>query len=194
MKALIALTLVSLVLGQSDPYPQDPAGIPFEFICAWRSFAAEYAAILRPDAASEAIAAVQLPTLCNASAVLPRSRPRKSETLVVPAASGNTVFVDGVNGNDANPGTIQEPLKTVPAGVQKSRSLPAPVTVFLRAATYYLSSTLELNTQDSGLTLSSYNGEEVWISGAIPVPTPIAWEPFAISNASVQVSLSLHDA
>lgn len=46
-------------------------------------------------------------------------------------------------------------------GVELSRSTMGPKTVFLRAGTFYLPSTVQLGAEDSGLTIAAYNGEEV---------------------------------
>lgn len=190
--AVCGSALYLCLASSSSPYPQDPADVPQDYICAWRKFAAEYTAFLRPDAVDEALAALQLPDLCNSSAFSVPSRGRSVPAL--PAASAaSTIYVDGVNGNDANPGTLQAPLRTVSAGVQMARTRPPPAMVLLRAATYYLAETLELTPQDSGLTLSSYEGEEVWISGAAPIASPIAWQPFAISNSTLTVRSATDD-
>ncbi len=45
--------------------------------------------------------------------------------------------------------------------VTVSRSFTGVRTVYLRAGTFYLPSTLSLGAQDSGLTISAYNGEQV---------------------------------
>ena len=82
----------------------------------------------------------------------------------------NQFFTLGTHGSDSNPGTLQKPLKTVSAGVAKARASASQKTVAVRAGTYYLSDPISLTEADSGLTLQNYDGEEVWLSGAAPVP------------------------
>jgi hypothetical protein len=171
-------------------YPPDPAGVPTDFVCAWRGFAAEYSAALRPDSAREAFDAAQLATLCNRSITEPvfaaPAPPRASHrgpSAPPLGAAGGALYVDGVAGSDSNSGSIDAPLRTAAAGLARSRALARPATLFLRAATYYLDSTLELSAADSGLTIAAYNGEAAWLSGARLLP-PLTWEPFLLRNAS----------
>lgn len=50
--AAIGATLACAVLGTAlAQYGPDPNGVPGDFKCAWRNLTAEYANILRPDAA-----------------------------------------------------------------------------------------------------------------------------------------------
>jgi hypothetical protein len=55
-------------------------------------------------------------------------------------------------GRDSNPGTRSQPLASLPAAQKMARKLKAagPVTVWLRADTYYLADTLVFTPQDSG--------------------------------------------
>ena len=190
--ALLAPLAASAQPLRADPYPADPAGVPLEFICAWRGFAAEYSAALRPDAAREAFDALQLATICNASlaegarAPQPPSAPHRAPPAPAAPAPAGVLYVDGVGGSDANPGTLDAPLRTLPVGLAKSRALPRPAALYLRAATYYLSATLELGSADSGLTVAAYAGEAVWVSGAQLIAAP-AWAPFPVANASANV-------
>lgn len=57
-------------------------------------------------------------------------------------------------------------------GVALSRGATGPRTVFLRAGTFYLPSTIQLGVQDSGLTIAAYNGEEVRIDGSFSLNCP----------------------
>jgi hypothetical protein len=155
-------------------YPSDPAGIPHDFVCAWRTFAAEYAAALRPDAAALAFDALQLAVLCNAT-VLPAPTPRAPRAATATAVAATSVFVDAVHGSDSAAGTLAAPLRTLPAAVARSRGLQHPTSIFARAGTYHLSATLELGAADSELTIAAYNGEPVWVSGAVPLG-PLVWE------------------
>ncbi len=174
--------LLALVHAQIPPYyPPDPANVPIDFTCAWRSFASEFGSSLRPDAADLLRDAVSSP-LCNATSV--KTMPTKvTMTFPTVASALTTIFVDGVAGSDSNAGTITSPLLTIGAGVTKSRGLTRPTTLYLRAATYHLTSTIELTSVDSGLTISNYQNEAVWVSGAPIVQTPV-WTPYSVNNGS----------
>ncbi len=171
-------------------YPPDVPGTPPEFICAYRSAAQRYAAKLRPDAALEAFDALQLDSLCGAV------RPAPPPPLPPPAlpAFSTTLYVDAVKGDDGAAGTLAAPLKTLGAGILKSRGQPRPAAVLLRAGTFYLPATVALTPEDSGLTVASFPGELAWLSGApAPLP-PLAWSPFAVRNESVSVQPNLNNA
>ncbi len=82
------------------------------------------------------------------------------------------------NGKDANPGTKARPVSTLRRARDLARAAIAakrsPVTVTLRAGTYFLASPLELTSADSGsagapVTYTSLPGEAVTISGGSPV-------------------------
>jgi hypothetical protein len=153
-------------------------------VCAWRGFAAEYAAALRPDAAALAADALQLSVLCNATAPTPaRARARRAAPSAVAASE---VYIDGVRGNDGAAGTLAAPLRSLAAGVARARTLPRPATVFVRSATYRLSETLELCAADSGLTIAAFEGEAAWVSGTVPLGA-LVWAPSRIANASLEV-------
>lgn len=78
-----------------------------------------------------------------------------------------------VNGNDAAPGTLQQPLKTIPAALAKATSYPQAA-VLLRAGTYYLDTTLLINR--SNLTISAWKQEAVTISAGRRLQ--LQWQPY----------------
>ena len=82
---------------------------------------------------------------------------------------GSSLYVDAIHGSDTNSGTMQSPLKTISKAVTASRSATKPVTIILRQGTFYLSDAIMLGAEDSGLSFQNYNGEEVWLSGGIPL-------------------------
>jgi hypothetical protein len=190
MLLLLLLLLLPLATYANTGYPQDVPGVPQEFICAYRSSAQRYAARLRPDAALEAFAALQLDTLCNAT------RPPPPPPLPPPALPtfASTLYVDAARGDDGAAGTIAAPLKTLGAGVAKSRGASRPAAVLLRAGTYYLAATVALTSSDSGLTIASFPGELAWLSGAPGALPPLAWSPFAVHNESVAVHPGVNNA
>jgi hypothetical protein len=57
----------------------------------------------------------------------------------------------------------------------------SPCTLLLRAGTFYLSDTVMLGAADAYLTIAAYNSEEVFLSGAVPLPSPV-WK--LVSNSS----------
>jgi hypothetical protein len=76
------------------------------------------------------------------------------------------------NGNDANPGTLSQPLRTV----QRAVDLAQPGnTILLRGGTYAPSSNIQLlknGTTSQPITLSNYNGERAIIDGENMPHTP----------------------
>ena len=183
-----ALFLVSSA-GASEAapsYPSDPPGTPHEFICAWRGFAAEAVAALRPDAAAEAASALQLDSLCGAVAPA-RAAPVPAPAPASAPAAATELWVDKL-GSDSNPGTPTAPLATVGAALALSRGAPRPASIFVRAGTYHLAAPLALDGADSGLAISAAPGDAgaVWLSGAVTLP-PLAWAPYALRNASTEV-------
>jgi len=92
----------------------------------------------------------------------------------------NSIFVDAVQGSDSNPGTITAPLKTIGKAVTLSETSGSK-SIVLRAGTFYLPETIQLGPQDSSLSFTAYNGEEVWISGGILLSTQ--WKPYNVSSA-----------
>ncbi|MBQ2964292.1 MAG: right-handed parallel beta-helix repeat-containing protein [Clostridia bacterium] len=70
--------------------------------------------------------------------------------------------------NDANDGSLENPLKTVEAAKEKAKASSADsLTVWFREGTYNIYSALEFTAEDkSGVLYRSYPGEEVIFSGA----------------------------
>ena len=124
--------------------------------------------------------------LCNTSyarehklAPIPENVQRK---FAIKTGADATLFVDVESGNDSNPGTELAPLKTLEHAVTMSRTLGvAKRSIVMRKGTYYLSHTIELGTEDSGLTIMSYDGDDVWVSGGHPLE--VNWAPFNQSGS-----------
>ena len=101
------------------------------------------------------------------------------------AGCQSAVYVDGINGNDTQPGTFQQPVQSIAVGLQLTRRDRAEsnaelisVCLVLRKATYYLGSVraatpywtssnlssrvgaIALTPADSGLTITAFPGEE----------------------------------
>ena len=72
------------------------------------------------------------------------------------------------NGNDANSGSINQPLKTLTGARNKARQTGAK-TIWVRGGRYKSDRTCVLDGQDSGLTISGYGKEKAIFDGGIYV-------------------------
>ena len=147
-----------------------PPGVSPDIDCPLRELAWEYAKKLLSQRGQfkDAFDALELGTLCNmslsAGAVLqPRPFLYKAEQ----KSDALALFVDSTSGDDSNPGTIDKPLKTLSKAVavfEYERGDRAGI-IYLREGMYFLSSTIELGPEDSGLTITGYMNEKATISG-----------------------------
>eukprot|EP00051_Salpingoeca_urceolata_P020613 m.311430 g.311430 ORF g.311430 m.311430 type:complete len:450 (+) comp19652_c1_seq9:217-1566(+) len=101
-------------------------------------------------------------------------------------------FFVSPTGLDSNPGTILKPFATIVHAVASARAVVGPVAVLLRTGTYYLENTIVLTPQDAHLTIQSYNGEAVEVSGAAPLPS-LQWQVYNLSKGSMQIFESAND-
>ena len=83
-------------------------------------------------------------------------------------AMAQVKYYVALNGNDSNPGTLVRPFKTIRHAVNHSPgNKDKNVTIELRAGTYYLNKTVEINAVDflpASLQIRAYNNENVTIS------------------------------
>ena len=104
-----------------------------------------------------------------------------------PGNSNCTFYIDPNHGNDKNNGSINSPLLTIERGInmtRKTRISSLNTTnrstkngdmdieycyLNLRNGIFYVNKTIELNAIDSYLIIENYNGENVTISGGIPL-------------------------
>ena len=162
-------------------YGPDPANVPSGFMCAWRELSYNYSNTLRPDVADLVYDALDLDHYCNGS--IPRPQPASLSTLypLIDEAAfvkGTPQFyVDVVNGHDSYPGTADKPVQTIEQALSLSRKVAGAKQILLKAGTFYLTNPLQLDTQDSFLTITNFPGDEVWLSGATPVSKDITWAP-----------------
>ena len=93
------------------------------------------------------------------------------------AVANGTIYV-APNGNDSNPGTMAQPLRTVGKAQSLVRAMTAgmtaDLTVYLRGGTYPQTSTLTFSNADSGqngfyVKYLAYPGEQPLITGGQPV-------------------------
>ncbi|WP_170252786.1 DUF1565 domain-containing protein [Colwellia echini] len=68
------------------------------------------------------------------------------------------VYVDSLNGNDSNDGSLNNPYKTIQ---QASNTLSSGGTIFIRTGTYRET----INVAYADQTFTNYNDEEVTITG-----------------------------
>jgi hypothetical protein len=105
-------------------------------------------------------------------------------------ARGAELYVSPT-GDDKNAGTIGSPIATLTAARDKADQLKAgntPVTVYFRAGTYYLDTTVVFGPANSGTALApivytSYQGEKAVISGGIKVTSP-----WTVSSGQIMVT------
>jgi len=154
------------------------------FDCKMRQLAMDFARKIQPFRSQQqfqelADALNGAPEAQKCTVTVPKGSPFKSPAFPIPSA-GVTVYVDAVHGQDSQSGTKESPFKTIPRALQATRSAGTPSVIILRQGTFYLSSTITLTPQDNGLTIQNYPGEEVWVSGAVPLN--VKWTPYKIGN------------
>lgn len=106
------------------------------------------------------------------------------------AANGPAIYVSPT-GDDSNDGSIDHPLQTITAARDMADKLKAnntPVTVYLRAGTYYLTAPVQFGPSNSGaagapIAYTAYPGEKPVISGGIKVSP--SWSTY---SGSIQVA------
>ena len=105
---------------------------------------------------------------------IPRTR-LMSESESRPAS---LFVVDPTSGSDdgRGDGSVHRPFRSVHRAVEAARERRAgtagqsySTTVVLRQGTHYLGRTLHLDERDSGLTITSVEGEEAIVSGGTPI-------------------------
>ncbi|OGV67435.1 MAG: hypothetical protein A3K19_15360 [Lentisphaerae bacterium RIFOXYB12_FULL_65_16] len=98
-----------------------------------------------------------------------------------------TRYVVAPNGDDANPGSVEKPFRTVEAArdavraLKRDGGLKEPVTVLLRGGMYCLDKPVEFTADDSGtadapITYAAYPDEKPMLSGGTPIT---GWKPGA---------------
>ena len=85
------------------------------------------------------------------------------------AAGGAAVYVDVQNGADTNAGTEEAPVQTLKKAQELARAQGSNVTVCLRGGEYVLEEPMAFDSNDSGQTWTSYEGEEAVISGGTKI-------------------------
>ena len=196
------------------------AAPPVSVDCPLKRFAAEFASYLQPQTwphssnwTEEVVAAMGLPSLCNATADDVRPPPfRRPSTLPLSAAASPacdwTRHVDGVRGNNDGPGSLDAPWKSIDYALGQSRlraHSSVRACVWLKAgAPYYLgqhrqamgsssfesqTGALALTSLDSNLTLSAYLGEQVTLSAGVRLD--LQWSTYRTTRAGTIMQAKL---
>lgn len=129
-----------------------PPGITESFDCAARKAAYSFGQALLPSRGSfkTLFRALQLQA-CNMTtpAVMDEYLPPTYDP-----PEGTVLYVDpGTRGDDTNPGTLGQPLRSIAAAVAKTAGKARGATVLLRGGTHYTPKTVEIGPEHSGLTI-----------------------------------------
>ena len=158
---VILETRCNALLSRALPSPVnvDPA-----LDCAIKELAWSYAKKLQPQRGSfkSVFDALQLQK-CNTSLNVEKPSIFHNNMSKFTTVS---IYCDCTKGSNDNPGTMEEPVKTLMKAVEVSRNMVGGTkTIYLREGTCYLDAPIELGAQDSSLTISGYMQEKVVISG-----------------------------
>ena len=104
--------------------------------------------------------------------------------ILTTSVSAETIYVDGRDGSDNNPGTKEKPVKTVgrAAEMVNSSTEPGPTTIKIAPGIYSLSNSVEFNST------RPYTEKERLVVEAAVLPDDPQWEP-----ALMPVILSIED-
>ena len=146
-----------------------PPGITHSFDCAARKAAYSFGQTLLPGRGDfkTLFQALQLQA-CNMTTptVMDEYRPPHYDPPV-----GTALYVDPL-GDDVNPGTLEQPLRSIAAAVAKTAGKASGATVLLRGGTHYTPETVEIGPEHSGLTIQVRAHALGW--AAAPNPS---WSP-----------------
>lgn len=193
MRRSLAPLLVALSLAAADQTSLD---------CPLRQIGLDYAASLqpfRPAAAFDEIAdalngAIEAANCSVKPKALQAGKFSASASRVawapLPAGSGvGSIFADPTKGSDsAGDGTVSKPFRTIQRALKAVSSARArlqlrpdraPFAIVLRAGTFHLGSTINLDSSTgSFVSFQAYPSEQVSISGAAPIQH-VKWVPFS---------------
>lgn len=85
-----------------------------------------------------------------------------------------------VDGNDAASGSKEAPLQSLQVAVDQAASTGSAI--ILRGGTHFLSDTLFLGPQHSGLTITAFPGEPAELSGGTKLK--VSWKPYKVTGDS----------
>ncbi len=136
-----------------------------------RQYAYEYGQSLMPNQGAFQVLfdALELDSLCNVTSPFDgkRSRftppPPRDDVLaqINPlTSSASQFYVDPVNGNDNNNGSLDFPFLTIVRAVEASRATDLkPSSIILRQGYHFITQTVNLTAEDSGLQFVNFEGE-----------------------------------
>lgn len=159
------------------------------FDCKMRQLAMDYASKIQPwlyetklQEIADALNGAKEAQHCNVSIKAPFRSYSGAPSFPLPKATVTTYYVDANKGSDSNPGSMSSPFKTISKAVMAVRSAGSSdgTVIMLRAGTFYLTDTIMLDEQLSGLTIQNYPGEEAIVSGGKVIKP--SWKVFDIST------------
>ena len=103
------------------------------------------------------------------------------------------ISVDAAEGNDENPGTYDQPLESIEAALRlyryKKKSKSDTGLISLGAATYYLTRTINLTSEDSNLVICGDGREDTFVSGGREYT--FDWKPYIYKMGPIQSDVSI---
>lgn len=170
--------------------PGTPDGVTVSFDCEVRKYALQYGQSLQPRHGSSVhlFDALQLES-CNMSRPTSNTDTSSTQKPVFKPSAQCSYYIDAVNGNDANDGSLNSPFLTIKKGIittRKQRTGNELCELNLFKGTFYLNDTIELNDIDSYLTIQNYNGADVIISGGRPLQFEDDWNLYNYTKTEWQ--------
>lgn len=111
-------------------------------------------------------------------------------TVITLPLSAQSQFYVAATGKDTGDGSLQNPLKDISAALEKARTEPGDVLIYLREGKYILDKPIVFTPQDGNdnrqLWVKAYPGEKVVLTGGIPLS--LTWKPYqrGIMKANVK--------
>eukprot|EP01084_Bolivina_argentea_P309825 535953_1 len=154
-----------------------------QFDCPMRQLALEFAQEIQPwltnkqlKDIADALNGAEEANHCNVSSTIQEKHsqnPIWNDLTIDPKHfDENYIFVDYINGNDKNNGSIDYPLKYLETAIlkfrQRKKTNPKRY-IILRNGKHYLNNTIYLNSNDNHLIITNYNNELAEISGSKPL-------------------------
>jgi hypothetical protein len=177
------------------------------FDCAMRKYAYEFGQQLIPRQGdfpalywalnlngSDAVHCNVTPPTAAAAAARSNSQKQATTTkATIPMASSSivksvedlpadAVFVCALSGNDAAVGSVDAPLRSLPAATERALGTASRMVVLRGTANHFLQEQLVLTPRHSNLTIVSYPGENAVVSGGVELK--VSWAPFKTTGGS----------
>ena len=130
----------------------------------------------------------------------PSSKVFSDATISANSPSSDIIFFVAPTGNDNNPGTLAQPFATLHRAQAATRAAgctsTSPCIVSVRGGKYFLADeggTLNLTPEDNNVIYSSFNGEEVVLSGATRLSS-LQWGPYPAVPGAFMAPVRIRDA